>query len=240
MIETQRIENGNRRFLKTSLPINRHTVCVGFLVTAMFYVTAKLICNPMFFRVTDIDVFGYVFRFSAAALVYPLIYILSDLMVYFESKTKAIIVVIVGVLCDGFFSYAMFMSHLLPQSYGITGNELLHSRAVDVISPLLPQLWYHGIIATLIAGVAEILLFSYLFKRVKLFGVSTIISVAIVIAIHNVILDYAILKDYPDVIWRITSNYLLNIFVVIIYTLLISLVIIFRTKKSEKRKEKFC
>jgi uncharacterized PurR-regulated membrane protein YhhQ (DUF165 family) len=214
-----------------STPINKHTVCLSFLAVAMLYVTAKVVCNPMFFRVTDVDIWGLVFRFSAAALIYPLIYILSDVLVYLENRNKAIIVVIIGIICDGLFSYALSLSHMLPHAQAMAPNEALHSNAIDIIAPLMPALWYHGILATLIAGIAEILLFSFLLKRIKNFGLSTVISVATTIAIHNATLDYQILKEYPDVMWRIISNYSLNMTVVIIYTIIISIILSVRKKQ---------
>jgi uncharacterized PurR-regulated membrane protein YhhQ (DUF165 family) len=211
---------------------NRKNVGLLFLAVAMLYVTAKVVCNPMFFRVSDMEILGVHMRFSTAAFIYPLIFILSDVMAYVENRGKAIFVVFIGVACDAFFSYALYSASLFPMAHGMAPTEVIHSNAIDVIGHLMPSLWYHGVIASLIAGTAEILIFSWLLKKIKNFALTTIISVAITLAVHNTIMDYQILKEYPDAIWRILSNYTLNMTVVIVYTLIIATILFIRNKRK--------
>ncbi|WP_119343682.1 hypothetical protein [Facilibium subflavum] len=88
------------------------------------------------------------------------------------------------------------------------------------------SLFYHGIIASAITYVCELILFAFLFERIfrkKLFLSSTL-SVAITIGIHNAILYPSMFAGEPN-LWQIYfSNYAVDMAFVLTYTISVSLV----------------
>lgn len=201
---------------------------VVFLV--MLYVTCKLTCNPIFFRQTEFNLpfINYYFKITCAAFIFPSIYVLSDTIVAFTNRKIAILIIIFGIICDGVFSYLVsyFSNHPLPSV--ISPHELLNTNAVNVIGLQMWPLFYHGVMASAIAAIGEAIIFSFFYKKINNFFISTITSIMIILVIHNLITDYPTLRAEPDVWQIIVDNWIMNTFFMIMYTLIVVMFMEFR------------
>lgn len=204
------------------------------LTMAMLYVAFKLTCNTLFFRQTNIHLplFNMELRVVCSAFVYPAIYVISDGIVALSSRKLAIATIIVGTICDGFFSWATssITSLNLPS---MSNDQLLNSLAINQIGPQVWKLYYHGLIAAITAAIAEVIIFSIIFKKIKNFFVSTIISVVITLLAHNTITDYPMLRSDPNA-WRIIFNGLsINIAIMALYAALVTILLYVIKKRSQ-------
>lgn len=202
---------------------NNFSYCILFFA-AMLYVTCKLVCNPLFFRQVDISFFfsAAPLKLNSSAFVYPGIYVLSDLIVVLSNRRFGILIAIFGIICDGIFSFAVSHISGLPLPSTMSKTELLSTTSVNTLGLQMWPLYYQGLIAATIAAIAEILIFSTIFKRLDNFVIATVTSVMITLVFHNVINDYQMLKHEPDV-WRlIINNWMVNITILFIYAVIIA------------------
>lgn len=209
------------------------------LVMAMLYVTFKLTCNTLFFRQTivHISIINMEMRIVCSAFVYPAIYVISDGIVALSSRKLAIITIIVGVLCDGFFSWSTNAVTKLDLP-SMSHDQLLNSLAINQVGPHVWKLYYHGVIAAITAAIAEVIIFSLIFRKLKNFFISTIVSVIITLLVHNTITDYPMLRSDPDA-WKIIFNGIsMNITIMTLYAAIVS-IFLYLMKKfySSKREE---
>ncbi|MCC2625258.1 MAG: hypothetical protein K0R14_1131 [Burkholderiales bacterium] len=197
--------------------------CILFFA-AMLYVTCKLVCNPLFFRQVDIHFFfsNTPLKLNSAAFVYPGIYVLSDLIVVLSSRRFGILIAFFGIICDGIFSFTVSHISGLPLPSTMSKTELLSTTSVNTLGLQMWPLYYQGVIAATIAAIAEILIFSTIFKRLDNFVIATVTSVVITLVFHNLINDYQMLKNEPDV-WRlIINNWMVNITILFVYAVIIA------------------
>jgi hypothetical protein len=202
---------------------NNFSYCILFFA-AMLYVTCKLVCNPLFFRQVDISFFfsASPLKLNSSAFVYPGIYVLSDLIVVLSSRRFGILIAIFGIICDGIFSFTVSHISGLPLPSMMSKTELLSTTSVNTLGLQMWPLYYQGLIAATIAAIAEILIFSTIFKRLDNFVIATVASVVITLVFHNVINDYQMLKHEPDV-WRlIINNWMVNITILFVYAVIIA------------------
>lgn len=203
----------------------------------MMYVTFKLACNPMFFRQAQffIPLTHHNMKITCAAFIFPGVYVISDAIIALTSRKIGFIIITFGIICDGLFSYGVnyFASLGLPTVMSKT--ELANSLAVNVVGIQMWPLYYHGVIATSVAALSEALIFSFVYKKIKSFFISTISSITIILVIHNLITDYPMLKHEPDVWHIIINNWLMNISFMTIYTLIIILGIKIRKNLKHNR-----
>ena len=190
---------------------------------SMLYITCKLSCNPIFFRQTDFNFpfINYHFRFTCAAFIFPAIYVINDAIVAFTNRRIALVIIVVGIACDGLFSYLIsyFSSLGLPKLMSET--EALNNSSVNIIGLQMWPLFYHGLVATIIAAVSETLIFSFIYKKINSFFISTNLSICIILVMHNLITDYSSLRHELDA-WRIIiDNWLVNMSFVLFYTFIV-------------------
>ena len=192
----------------------------------MFYVTLKLLCNPMFFRQTELFVpfTHYDIKITCAALIFPAIYVLSDAIILLTNRKIGFIIITFGLICDGLFSYGVNYLANLNLPAVMSKIELADTMAVNIVGVQMWPLYYHGVIASAIASLSEAFIFSFVYKKLQNFFVSTISSITIILVIHNLITDYPVLSHEPDVWQIIINNWFMNISFMTIYTLLIILV----------------
>ena len=201
------------------------------LLISMLYITLKLTCNTLFFRQTLFTVpFTHLdIRIVSSAFVYPSIYVVSDALVALSNRRIAIIVAIIGIVCDGLFSFSTFFVTNLAMPV-ITGAQQANTFYINQLGPHVWELYYHGLAAATTAAIAEIVIFSFILKRSGNFFISTISSVIITLLAHNTVTDYPMLKSDPDA-WKIIFNGLgMNISIMAIYAAIIS-VLLFIMKK---------
>lgn len=197
----------------------------------MLYVTCKLVCNPIFFRQTNFNFpfIDYHFKFTCAAFIFPSIYVLSDAIVAVTNRKVALIVIAVGITCDGIFSYLISYFSKLDLPSVMSQSETIYNNSVSVIGLQMWPLFYHGLLASIIAAMSEALIFSFLYKRINNFFVSTISSICIILVIHNLITDYPSLRHEPDAWKIIIDNWIMNMSFMILYSFIV--VIVMKTRK---------
>ncbi len=190
----------------------------------MLYITLKLTCNPLFFRQIEIHFWfiNYDLKVVSSALTYPLIYVISDLIVLISNRRSAIFIVLTGILCDGIFSFAWHFISTIDIPQVMTSTELIKTTAINTIGIDVWRLFYHGLLASTITAIAELLIFSTLYTKIKSFFLSTVISVIITLTFHNIILDYQMLKNEPDAWFLIMHSLSINITIMTIYAFSVS------------------
>lgn len=187
----------------------------ALILLSMLFVTLKLTGNPLFFRYTIINIpyLNYSYKCTCTVFEFPIIYIISDIITVFAGRKFATKLVILGMLCDGL------------SSYFITTTENMFSNAEKILP--FTYMWaffYHGVVGSLIANIGELLIFSYLLKKLNSFLISTTLSSAVIIFIHNVITDYSVMKHDPEGVSIFLNNLLSEICIVFIYTATLVLV----------------
>lgn len=189
---------------------------------AMIYVTCKLLCNPIFFRQTEFIVpyLNYQFKITCAILVFPLTYILSDGITVITNRKIAIIIIMFGIICDGIFSCVINFISLFSLPHQMSSTELLNTQSINNIGGQMWKLYYYGVIASAVASIFEVIIFSFLYKKIKIFFISTVISIVLIITVHNLITDYYTLSSEKDVWQIVLHNWMMNISFMLIYILL--------------------
>lgn len=202
----------------------------------MFYVTCKLACNPMFFRQAEFTVplIQYHMKITCAAFIFPAIYVISDAIIALTNRKIGGLIIIFGIICDGIFSYGISYFAKLEIPAIMSKTELLNTTSINIIAVQMWPLFYHGVIASAAAAIGEALIFSFIYKKLNNFFISTIASIIITLVIHNLITDYPILRDEPDAWHIIINNLLMNTSFMMVYTLII--VIFMRIHETLKLK----
>lgn len=188
----------------------------------------SLASDLMYFTYYKVHLFyNFSLIFSGAALTYPITFAITDMIATLTRKRLSIYIGIFIVIADGVFSIIPKFSHL--SSYNPKIKELqIDYSAVYQLSGSIWNLWFTGVVASTITVIAEILLFSYIVKKIcKNVGVAIVLSTALTLAVHNAILDWHMLRD----IRIILGNYTLNVLVVSIYAIIISFLL---KKKNNK------
>lgn len=210
---------------KNNQEINRKALFLT--IASMCYITIKLTCNPLFFRLTDftlnIYIIHYVVKVFSSTFIYPLVYVVSDIVTALSNRRIAICIIIVGIVCDGFFSYSIYYASLLQLPHFMTASELKNASYVNYMGHPIWKLYYSGVIGTIITSVVEVLIFNKLYKKMQNFFTSTILSIIVVIVVHNPIAALPIWNE-PDY-WRVVTNGLIvDISFLIAYVLIAYLV----------------
>lgn len=219
---------------KVKLRINKNCLLIAL---AMFYVSAKLTCNPLFFRQINLNfpIFHFGLKIIASSLVFPIIYILSDFIYMLSSRGITIFIIIMGIVCDGLFSFCIRYITTLSMPNIMSNAQMINTNAINVIGAQVWGLYLHGLIATIVANIFEVLIFAFIFKKINNFFISTIISVAITLTFHNTITDYPILiNQNKDAIKIILNGLFINISILTIYAGLISSLLWVRNIKFSK------
>ncbi len=205
---------------------------LSLIFFAMLYITLKLTCNPLFFRQIEIHFWfiDYDLKIVSSALTYPLIYVISDLIVLISNRRYAIFVIFTGIVCSGVFSFAWHFISTVNIPKVMTSTELVKANAINIIGIDMWKLFCHGLLASTIASIAELLIFSALYTKIKNFFISTIISIIVTLTFHNTIIDYQMLKNEPDVWLLIIHSLSINITIMIIYALTVSIFLKIKSK----------
>lgn len=210
---------------------------IATILLVMAYMCVKLTCNILFFNHLEFHLFDIDFKMTYAAFLYPLVYVLLDWMVICFGALWAIVIVLFGVLLDGFSSGMIASTHFIDIPQTLTGTDLIYTQSIHNISQEVWALFWHGLLGSIIAYLGELLLFNALYTKIfrQSFWLSSIASICTTMAIHNAISDYQMFAGSPDR-WRlIISNYSVNLSVVILYTTIIA-IIRFRKSKSNQLK----
>jgi len=200
------------------------------MLLCMFYITCCVVCNPLFFRYLELPIL----KISSAAFIYPLVYVLIDTISAMTNRGTAIFVIIVGRICDGVFSYLLFFFANQQIPLDMSSAAIQNTNAVNVLGNLVWPLWYHGVIASTVTAIVELMLFMFIFKKLKNFFLSTIISITVTLVTHNLINDYGVLKNDPHVWHVIVGNLSVNLSIMVLYTAVIALMMKMKLRKYSK------
>lgn len=203
------------------------------IILAMLYISFKLICNPIFFRQIELSIppITYNLKVVGSALIYPFIYILSDVIVALSNRKTTIIIIVAGIICDGIFSFVVSRISNFALPSNLSGQALANTLAINQVGGQMWLLFIHGCIAALVVAIIEIIIFAALLKRLNNFFISTLISVVVTLVSHNLITDYPMLRQQSDAWGLIFHSLSINITIMFIYTTIVSLVLkIFKAK----------
>lgn len=196
------------------------------LSMSMLYVAFKLTCNTIFFRqiLFHVPLTNVVLRLVSSSFIYPAIYVISDAIVAISNRKLAIIIILLGIFCDGLFSFLTFYMTTL-QLPTMEINQQINSSYINHLGSQVWSLYCHGLLATIFASIAEVIMFNLIFKKSSSFFISTLISVIITLVAHNTITNYPMLKGDPEA-WRIIFNGLsINISIMTIYAIVVSIIL---------------
>ena len=203
------------------------------LFSVMLYSVLNVTCDPLFFRKMTLHIpfIDYYVNMLATAWVYPFLYIILDMIVVISNRKIAVLAVIFGVICDGIFSGVCYFFSTINVPIGVNEKDLMSTIAFNALGHGMWRLWYHGLIATIIAKIAELFIFSYLYRKINSFFISTVTSVVITLVAHNLINDYYMLRN-EQYHWSIIfTNLTLNIVTMVIYACIVSMVLKLRIHK---------
>lgn len=187
---------------------NKEKPLLIIVILAMAYITIKLTCNPLFFKHVDFKVnlifTSFVIKVVSSTFIYPLVYVISDLITVMTNRKTAILIILAGILLDGFYSGAVFISASFDTPAMMSSSELENARVINYLGSPTWMLYYGGVFGTIITAIAEILIFNKLYNKLKNFYIAAIASVVVVLVIHNPIAALPI-WDEPDY-WDVVSN----------------------------------
>ena len=158
----------------------------GLLFCAVLTATISLTSSVVFFK--HIKLFGY--EINASSLVFPLMYIFLDYTSsivnnYRKSIVMTLFVVFIPNLVSSIFLYLIMQ---IP-SYSGSVIQSSYNDAFSVIGPQMFVLNSGALLGSTIASIAEVIIFLFIYNRIKVIGVCIIISSSISLATHNFITD---------------------------------------------------
>jgi hypothetical protein len=204
-----------------------------YLITTLCIIgmSVSLACNLVYFFWYKVDVFSYTLIFSLAGFFYPLTFVVIDLIAYLRKGFLAIFVAIMMRLGDGIFSNIPMLTGLAKERSYIPHDSLSKlPDAVITLAPNLSSLWYTGVLVSTVTVVIEIIVFRKILKHLNNAPIAIIIATSITILMHNMLLDYSMLKNYENHWNIIIGNYVMNILMVCIYACLVAMVINIRKR----------
>lgn len=194
------------------------------LLLGMAYATLYMICSVIFFRYISVNlsIFHYHAKFSGSCLLYPCMFITSDIIVMLTNRKVGITIALLGLLCEGIFAFNFGMTGRLITPTFIDNNSITSSEMIGYLGNHIWLFFCYGVFAETAAAIGEIIIFSSVFNKLRTFTTSTIFSIAITFVIHNTIKDYLALGHEPDVWNIIITNTLIDIGVMATYVFVIS------------------
>lgn len=167
------------------------------IVLSVAYITCRLTCNPLFFRQVyiyiprlDID-----FKILNTLLLFPMLYAIINLIIVTANRNTAIFIIIVGAICEGFFSFSVSYATTLPIPNLMTKIQSLNTTAINIYGG---NIWYQfkqSLFTEIFINILQIIIFSLLMKKIHNFFVSTMISVFTVLTLYNIVINYYIQVD---------------------------------------------
>lgn len=196
------------------------------VVLVMLYISLRITCNILFFRPIDfhIPIMGYQIKVISSVFLYPLLYVICDLLSVISSKKLIIVIILTGTFCDGLYSFLTYIISTCSLPHLTKPNELNFINAANLIAPRMWVLYYKSVLASIITTFAEVILFTFILKKIRNINFSIIISVATVIIVHNLILNYPMLKRYGNASNMIISGATIEIIFLIFYTYVVSFI----------------
>jgi hypothetical protein len=185
--------------------INKNQRLYLIIILFMLMVMIKCVSNIIFFRQIVLSILPSIqLTIASSAIIYPLFYIINDLILAITNKKIAIIIMIFATICNGIF--ASYISY------------------IDLIPDNLPWLLFRNdIIGTLITNILELLLFGYIVTKIKNFFLSAFVSTALTLSTHNFIAYYFTLHKNNNWFNTYIDSLIVEIFVTVTYLVSIKL-----------------
>ena len=189
----------------------------------MLFLTIKLIANFWFFRVFHLDLFNWHLKVSGSALLITGAFVLLDFSSKKFGSKVGVLMLIVGIVCDGFFSYGINFIANLPHSGSYNQFEQQNNILLQLLADRVVRLYNHEVFAAIISYSVELFLFNYLSKYISSFSLASFIAIFLIKSIHTILVVSGTLHGQSDVMQLIAGNILANTFFSIVYIGLINL-----------------
>lgn len=178
------------------------------LVLCFLYLTISLACDPAAFRLVNIGGFT-----MGGAFFYGALYTLLDMLTRMTDKRNVYILILIFHGCDLIFSYVLYMISMLPLPHNFQYTEF------NLVLTQMPRLFWSGILGSFLAGIADVIIYTFFQKKTNNFMISSIISTLIIMFAHNIPTDYFAFKAaYPHKVTELlTSNFIAASLLLIIY-----------------------
>lgn len=179
-------------------------------------ITIKLTSNIIFFRqayLSGLPVMG--FTIASSAIIYPLFYIVNDLILSLTNKKFAIITVLSVTICNGIFAY--------------------YISSITLIPDYLPwKLFINDIVGMTVTNLFELLFFNYIINKINNFFLSAFLSVSFTLSLHNFMSYYFTLGHTKNWFAVYFHSLIIEISTTFAYLLITQLTILKRYNLSRK------
>lgn len=85
-----------------------------YLILCSVFCTVIIAGNLIFQKFIDLEIFGYIFTLSAGVLVYPLTFLISDLVTELYGEAQAKLMVIIAIFCSLLIFILINIADALP------------------------------------------------------------------------------------------------------------------------------
>ncbi len=200
----------------------REVSIIPLIILVMIFLVSKLLASFWFYQIFHIHVFGVMLQVTGSAFIGVASFVILDFISQNYSRKIAGIILFMGILCDGLFSFGVYFIGNLHSDGGLNQNEIANSILLMEMGHKLYLLYLNGVIATLITYISELVLFNVLIRKVKLFSIASFVSIFVVKSIHTMIVVSGTLYDQANVHALILGNIIVNSIFSVIYILLTS------------------
>ncbi len=188
--------------------------CRFFVTIAMLYLTVSLACDIVAYKLVSV---GNII-FIGAGFIFPLLYVLTDVLTEVFGETNAKIIVWIHVICDFIFTSLIIIIAHLPSP--ATWHK---QSAYDIVLDPMVRLYFAGIVGVLASSLINIHVLSRLkiLMRGKLFWFRSICSTSIGLVVYTVVTDllaFHTAMSQSDLIEITLTNTASNILFAAMYT----------------------
>lgn len=188
---------------------------IMYLTTA--FILCHVVCCVLFFRKIEFNFFTYKFETIGAAFFFPFTYVICDLIILISDRMTAVIAILFGIICEGVFTFLIYYVSFFKIPINISNHSLMLTNAINLLGSEIWRLFYQSLFASIVSLLLEIYIFSYLYKKISNFVISTLISIFITILCHNLVNDYEMFQNEVN-IWKLIFNTLIiNMVIISIY-----------------------
>ena len=135
--------------------MNSKNIPIRYILPIMLIVTVKLLCNVFFMNKIGFHLFNHYIVLTQSALLYSLLFALLDLSTIIYGLRTTYIIVILGAIMDGIYSFGVY-STIFFNTPHITGHNFQNTLAIHHLALPTIKLYLGGLIGSTITYFAEI------------------------------------------------------------------------------------
>lgn len=205
----------------------------SLLVSAMLYVSFRIVCSALFIKQINISMpfFSQPFLINYACFTNPLIYTFANLLILLAGKRVGLIMILLGIVCNCIFSFTISQVARFYIPDIMSSTELATTTAVNVLGQSTWQQYNSNILLIILVNFLEVFLFLGFSKFIKNFLFATLCSSLLIMFIKSMMLFYpqfpqdymsciehafalsvAIMFYYGIIFWGITYTFKINNF----------------------------